>query len=169
MRFILPMILAVASITASESMPTEIDGMVFGVCHHFNNRSEYNFNEFNPGIGLAVFQNFDAQSHRAIGVMGGVYKNSYNAASRFQGIVYRYQFGDAKELHAGFMAGFARVSGYEADTSEYGVTPYGSVFVGYDRISLDMTYLPSHNNATDIERPGANAVAAWIRVKVAEF
>jgi hypothetical protein len=169
MRYIIPMILALSSLNASESAPTEIDAMAFGFSHHFNNRSEYNYNEFNPGIGLAVFQNFDSSEHHAIGLMGGVYKNSYNDTSRFQGIVYRYQFGDVKQFHAGFLVGFARISGYLGDTAEYSTIPYGAVFVGYDRINIDMTYIPARNYDTNNDRPGANAVAVWLRIKVAEF
>ena len=72
MRIIILSIFALSLVYASDF---EVEGLVFGVSHHFNNRDEYQFNEFNPGLGLMTFYN--VSEHSAIGGVVAGYKNSY--------------------------------------------------------------------------------------------
>ena len=159
MRIIILSIFALSLVYASDF---EVEGLVFGVSHHFNNRDEYQFNEFNPGLGLMTFYN--VSEHSAIGGVVAGYKNSYYEQSRLYGLLYRYQLGDVNKFHYGLQGGIASLSGYDPSPCGYFI---GCGFISYGRYSLDFLYMPV-GKAKNCQIP-SGAVCVWLQIKLLDF
>jgi hypothetical protein len=167
------LILGISLLGSAGAANNEIDGLVFGVSHHFQNRDEYNFNEFNPGTGFMYFHKFenfnhgynsDAPLYIVFGGALGQYKNSYYNTSSVMEALFKLQYDFDDKWHAGFIGGIGKITGYYPSA----IGLIGAFSVGYDRYNIDFTYMPISANERG-QPPGSSCVAIWARIKLCEF
>ena len=146
----------------------DLDVLAFGISHHFQNTDNYKFKEFNPGLGLALWGNFNDRDDtviNSIGVVLAEYNNSYNTRSVIKAMCGKLQIGKTENFHGGIIYGLGNVSGYDG-TSEGDLAPIGAISVGYRWINLDMTYIPRFPSESQVT---SAAIAVWLRFNVYKF
>ena len=166
MRYLIPILLSTSLLVAEEN--NEVDLMVLGVSHHFQNRDSYHFNEINPGLGLQYWRKIKGLDGEDSGMrLGGIvadYKNSYYKESVLVAAGARYTFGEDKGFHYGLMGGIGRLTGYENGGNGF----VAAAFIGYDRIRLESTYMPFTNmQATD--QPDSAVVSLWLNIVLIRY
>ena len=161
MKVLLPLFL-VASLFSSEN---EVGLLMFGASHHFQNRDRYDFQEVNPGLGVDYWHRVEPGSPVQVGTVGAAYLNSYSKMSTVLAASMRYTLGDPHGVHAGAQAGIGGVTGYKGEWLHV----VGAVFTGYDRLTLNATFMPYKEPMNDKGEVGSSAVAFWIRWRAAEF
>lgn len=165
MRYFIPMLLSLSSLSALVAVERfELDALAFGASYHFQNKDQYNFNQFNPGVGLELWYRPVGESRVDVGFVACEYENSYYKTSVVAAPAVRVMFGDADKLHWGVVAGIGRVTGY----ANKSLSPVAALTTGYGRFNLDATYIP-FTQPVDGAYPSSAAVAVWLRVAVAKW
>lgn len=174
MRHLILSMFCVSAFAASN----EVDILGFGVSKHFENNSKYDFNEWNPGLGLAVWHNFYNADETITNSVGGVvaeYKNSYYETTTITGGVFKTQFGKTEDPHVAIIIGLAHVTGYSDNQV---INPLAAVSIGYSIVNVEFAYIPAEQTgnyaqpSTQTEKytnTSASCIAAWVRIKVWEF
>jgi hypothetical protein len=161
MKYLIPFLLA-SSLVAAEGR-NEAEVLIFGVSHHFQNRSEYNYHEINPGFGAAYWRSVG--NGFSFGGTAARFINSYaRSATTIMGEV-RYQFGESDDWHTGIEVGYGAMTGYVGPVFSAVVAGYS----GYDRFNLHYAVMPNTAAKESKADPQSTAVAVWIGYTIARW
>lgn len=125
--------------------PAFADGMwelqVSGISYHPGHRGEYNEN--NAGLGI---QYTELDGRDVTRYTGGFLQNSMDDRTWYAGAARAWRFGDRAYLDVGFFAGVLTYPSGNADVYP-AVLPV--VTLGYQPVSVNITYLPELGDKTD--------------------
>ncbi len=146
---------------AALAADNEVEGLLFGVSHHFQNRDQYQYREANPGVGLSYWRSIG--ENVAVGVSVASYRNSYDMNSMALVPGAKYEKTDGAFSY-GVITGLGSVSGYDTER----LCPHLSGFMGWERVKLHAAYLP-YKQGCDQARPASSALVAWIGISIVKW